>query len=228
VVVTITLFVVYVELPDTIVRKRSALFGALLAGLAWYATQLAHVRFQVGLARWNAIYSGFGAFPILLASVQISWVIVLIGAQLVALHMRSPSLRVLAAGARRDYASLSALGMEAALALVAETEPLAVRTLAQRLEADLASLGVVLDSLENAGIVRSIDGAGDRAYVLAIAASALRTSDVLGAISRGPNVELPWREASSAVREALDRHKTAADTSEHNLTLAELHARARP
>jgi membrane protein len=227
-VVTLTLFVLYVELPDTIVRKRSALFGAVIAGIAWYAVQLTHVRFQVGLARWNAIYSGFGAFPILLAITQISWVIVLIGAQLVALHMRSPTLRVLASGARRDYATLSTLGLEAALALVASKEPVAMRELARRLEADLATLTVVVDSLENAGIVGTIDRGGDRACSLAVEASALRTSDVLAAIGRGPDVELPWREASSTVREALDRHHSAASTSEHNLTLAELHARAKP
>lgn len=226
VAVSVTLFVLYMELPDTDVRGRSAIFGAVVAGLAWYGTQLAHVRFQVGLARWNAIYSGFGAFPVLLASVQVSWVIVLIGAQLVALHQHSPTLRILAAGARRDFATLSVLGMEAALALVGRDAPVPMRELAAEVRADLVTLGVVLDSLETAGLVSSIRTAVGKRYVLAVDASELRTSDVLDAIRRGPDVELPWRDGSPEVRRVLDLHRQAGDTSEHNVTLAELRARS--
>lgn len=226
VVVSTTLFVLYMELPDTDVRGRSALFGAIVAGLAWYGMQVAHVRFQVGLARWNAIYSGFGAFPVLLASVQISWVIVLIGAQLVALHQHSPTLRVLTAGARRDFASLSALGVEAALALVGREQPIAQRELAAQVKCDLVTLRVVMDSLEVAGLVSSIQSATGKRYLLAADANGLRTGDVLEAIRRGPDVELPWREASPEVRRVLELHRQAGDTSEHNLTLAELRARS--
>ena len=228
VVVSLTLLVLYLELPDTDVRIRSAIFGAVVAGLAWYGTQLAHVRFQVGLAQWNAIYSGFGAFPVLLASVQVSWVIVLIGAQLVALHQHSPTLRVLAAGARRDFATLSTLGMEVALTLVGREAPIDARALAVEVHADLVTLRVVLDSLEARGIISSIVAAGTKRYALSGDASGLRTSDVLDAIGRGPQVELPWREGSQTVRRALELHRQAGDTSEHNVTLAELHGRARP
>jgi membrane protein len=228
VVVSVTLLVLYLELPDTDVRVRSALVGAVVAGLAWYGMQLAHVRFQVGLARWNALYSGFGAFPVLLASVQVSWVIVLIGAQLVALHQSSPTLRVLAAGARRDFASLSALGMEVALALVGRDAPVPVRALAIEVRADLVTLRVVLDSLEARGIVSSIVSGGAKRVALAVDAASLRTSDVLDAIGRGPQMELPWREGSQTVRRALEMHRLASDTSEHNVTLAELRARAEP
>lgn len=92
-VVLLALHVVYRALPEVPVPRRSALFGAAWAAALWYGTQLAHVRLQLGLARWNALYSGFGAFPVLLASIQLSWVAVLIGAQLAAAHRQDPSLR---------------------------------------------------------------------------------------------------------------------------------------
>ena len=228
IVVSSTLLLLYLELPDTEVRFQSALIGAIVAGLAWYGMQLAHVHFQVGLARWNAIYSGFGAFPILLASVQISWLIVIVGAQLVALHQHSPTLRVLAAGARRDFATLSALGMEVALHLAGRQEPIDARGLAIELRADLVTLGDVLEALEARGIVSSLVTPKGKRYALALDASALRTSDVLDAIGRGPMADLPWRDASPAVRKALEAHRRASDTSEHNVTLAELSARIKP
>lgn len=227
VVVTLTLLVLYLELPDTDVRVRSAFFGAVVAGLSWYGMQLAHVRFQVGLARWNAIYSGFGAFPIFLAVIQLSWVIVLIGAQLVALHMQSASLRVLGSGARRDYETLSALGLEVAIALSRRAEPIALRPFAAELGADLATLRLVLDALEDAGIVSSIETAvAGKRYALAADPTTLRTSDVLDAVARGSEAELPWQDASPAVREALALHRRASDTSEHNVTVATLRERS--
>jgi membrane protein len=227
VVVTLTLLVLYLELPDTPVRVSSAMVGAAIAGLGWYGVQIAHVRFQVGLARWNAIYSGFGAFPILLASVQLSWLIVLIGAQLVALHQNSPTLRVLAGGARRDFATLSALGMEVVLALVGEETPMVLRALATKVKTDLVTLRVVLDSLEARGIVSGVEASGGKRYLLAREPEAIRTSDVLDAIGRGPDAELPWRDASATVLHALKAHRRAGDESQHNLTVAELHARAK-
>ena len=227
VAVTLTLLVLYLEMPDTQVRFRSALFGSVVAGLAWYTLQIEHVRFQVGLARWNAIYSGFGAFPVLLASVQVSWVIVLIGAQLVALHQRSPTLRVLSGTVRRDFATLSSLGLEAALHLVGRESPVDPRDLALELRASLDMLRMVLDSLAGGGIVTSIDTPKGKRYVLAVDPAELRTSDVLDAIGRGPEAELPWRDANPAVRHVLEQHRKASDTSEHNVTLAELRARAK-
>lgn len=223
---SLTLLVLYLELPDTQVRLRSALFGAVCAGLAWYGIQIAHVRFQVGLARYNAIYSGFGAFPVLLVGVQLSWLVVLIGAQLVALHQRSPSLRVVGAGARRDFATLSALGMEVAVALAKAEGAIDARALALEVHTDLATLGIVLDSLEGRGLVSSVLSTRGKQYVLAVDASAIRTGDVLAAVSRGPHAELPWRDASPAVQRALELHRRASDTSEHNLTVAELARRA--
>jgi membrane protein len=226
-VVMLTLYVLYVELPDAPVQRSSAMFGAFGAGLAWYGAQLLHVHFQVGLARWNAIYSGFGAFPVLLASVQISWVIVLVGAQLVAMHQHSPTLRVLAGGARRDFASLSLLGMQAAVALAGHGAPVTARTLAAELKSDLVSMRLVLDALAARGIVSAVEASAGKHYVLTADPAALKTSDVLDAIEKDPHADLPWNDGDPVVRDALRQHRRAADLSEHNLTIAELRARTR-
>ncbi|MDQ3036383.1 MAG: YihY/virulence factor BrkB family protein, partial [Myxococcota bacterium] len=117
VMVMLALLVLYLELPDAEIRPRSALLGAALAAIAWYGLQLLHIRFQLGIARYNAIYSGFGAFPILLLSIQLSWVIVLLGAQVIAAHQNAPSLRQLTRGAVRDHAERQALAVRASIEL---------------------------------------------------------------------------------------------------------------
>lgn len=238
ILVIAALYVLYRELPETRVSRRSALFGAAWAGIFWYGTQLLHVRSQIGLARWNAIYSGFGAFPVLLASIQISWVIVLIGAQLVAAHQSAPSLKILARGAPRDHAALQATAMRIVLALTRADGPLEPRVLADRAGADLPTVRLVLEALTAHGITHALNRAlsaarpdhttpatlGEaQAYVLARDPRELRSSEVLDALERSAeSAELPWNDADPHIRAVLVARRAAASSSTDNLTLDEL------
>ena len=86
----------YMALPNTRTRFVSALLGGILAGVLWVGAMTLHVRFQVGIANFNAIYSGFAAVPIFLAWVQVSWVIVLLGAEMAFAHQSEPAYRQIA------------------------------------------------------------------------------------------------------------------------------------
>lgn len=71
--------------PNTRVRWRAALLGgAVGASLGYLALQL-QVYAQVGVARYNLLYSGFAALPLLLLWVHVTWIAVLLGAELAAL-----------------------------------------------------------------------------------------------------------------------------------------------
>jgi membrane protein len=72
----------YVFMPNTRVRFRSALIGGLVAGTAFVITQDVFINFQIGVSRYNAIYGSFAALPLFLIGMQISWLIVLFGAEL--------------------------------------------------------------------------------------------------------------------------------------------------
>lgn len=84
---------VYIVMPNVRVRFRSAMFGALLAAIAWQAFLLAHIYFQVGVARINPIYASFAALPIFLVWVNVSWAVVIAGAELASAHQREPLAR---------------------------------------------------------------------------------------------------------------------------------------
>lgn len=235
--VTLVLFVLYVELPDAQVRRRSALLGALLGAIGWYGVQLLHIEFQVGLARYNAIYSGFGALPVLLVSIQISWVIVLLGAQIVAAHQDAPTLRQLARGTLRDHGERQALAVRAVIALAqradvaagdAEGAPVAGRGVALRVLASALGVGVkplrdVLDELAGHGLVRVHVDRTDRRYVLLADPGTLRASTVLDALERAPDApELPWDESDAPIHELLASRRAAASTAGADRTISEL------
>jgi membrane protein len=77
---------IYSFVPNTRVRLRSALVGALVAGLLWQIIGYVFATFMAGSTRYAAIYSGL-AIPILfMIWIYIAWLIVLIGANIAFYH----------------------------------------------------------------------------------------------------------------------------------------------
>lgn len=72
----------FLAMPNTRVRLRSALFAGLVAGIALQLLQIVYVESQMGLTRLGALYGSFAAVPLLMIWIQMSWVVVLMGAQL--------------------------------------------------------------------------------------------------------------------------------------------------
>lgn len=77
---------VYTRLPNTNVRLRSALTGAVVAGTLWQLAQWTYVTFVIRLVRHSAVYGALWQLPILLAWVYIAWLIVLSGAEVSCAH----------------------------------------------------------------------------------------------------------------------------------------------
>ena len=72
----------YLFIPNTRIRLFPALTAGFFAGIAWQLSQIIFIHFQVGVARYNAIYGTFASIPIFLAWLYTSWVIVLLGAEI--------------------------------------------------------------------------------------------------------------------------------------------------
>ena len=79
-----TLF--YTGLPNTEVRTRSAIFGAVVAGTLWQFAQWGYVTFVIRLVRYSAVYGALWQLPILLAWVYIAWGVILYGAEVSRVH----------------------------------------------------------------------------------------------------------------------------------------------
>lgn len=82
VLVWVLFSVVYILMPNTKVSFRAGILAGLVAGTIYQIAQLVYIGFQVGVSRYNAIYGSFAALPLFLMWVQISWLIVLFGAEI--------------------------------------------------------------------------------------------------------------------------------------------------
>jgi membrane protein len=72
----------YILMPNTKVNFSAGFIGGIIAGTIFQAAQLAYILFQVGVAKYNAIYGSFAALPLFLIWMQLSWLIVLFGAEI--------------------------------------------------------------------------------------------------------------------------------------------------
>jgi len=72
---------IYVLIPSTKVTFSSGLIAGIVAGTIYQVAYWAYIVFQVGVSRFNAIYGSFAAFPLFLVWLQLSWLILLLGAE---------------------------------------------------------------------------------------------------------------------------------------------------
>jgi membrane protein len=71
----------YIFMPNTRVSVKSGLLAGIIAGTIYQIVQFGYITFQVGTAKYNAIYGSFAALPLFLIWLQLSWLIVLFGAE---------------------------------------------------------------------------------------------------------------------------------------------------
>ncbi|WP_258099732.1 YihY/virulence factor BrkB family protein [Marinoscillum pacificum] len=76
------LFLFYLVFPNTTVKIKPALIAGILAGTVYQITQLLWVKGQVYLTTYSVVYGTFAALPLFLIWLQLSWTILLFGAEL--------------------------------------------------------------------------------------------------------------------------------------------------
>jgi membrane protein len=82
----ITFTFVFIFMPNTKVKLKSGLLAGVIAGTIFQLTQWVYINFQIGVAKYGAIYGSFAALPLFLLWLQISWLVVLFGAELSFAH----------------------------------------------------------------------------------------------------------------------------------------------
>ena len=72
----------YLIMPNATIPVRSAILGGIAAGTIAQIVQWVYIKFQIGVTSYGAIYGSFAALPLFLGWIQMSWMIVLFGAEI--------------------------------------------------------------------------------------------------------------------------------------------------
>lgn len=235
------LTLLYVTMPNTAVSWRAGLAAGVTAGTLYQLLQLGFILVMVNVTRYNAVYGSFTALPLFLIWLSISWLIVLVGAEI--------SFAVDNAGdyaRERDAATvdhhrrrLAAVALAAACSerFLAERPPATAAELASGLGAPARLVHAVLNVLTGAGVLLTAERSGTRepVYLPAHDPSAVTILEVAEAFDRATHPDAaapparPSRElvTDAALGETAARWRAMTElmaASDDNLTLAELAA----
>jgi membrane protein len=157
-VMVVTLFIfVYTYIPNTRVRMVPALVGALFGGILWAAIGALFARIVVYATQTAVIYAGFAVVLLFLIWLYLSWLILLLGAQLSFYvqhpeHLRTGHEDVSLTNALRERLALSVMALVGER-FVAGGERWDVSGLAERLDVPGTVLGGVISSLASRGLL---------------------------------------------------------------------------
>lgn len=182
--VWIALSFLYIYLPNTHVRPISAVFGGLVAGSIWMLTQWVYLTFQLGVANYNAIYGSFAQLPLFLVWLYVSWVIVLLGAEMsfTFQHYRTfvREARFRAISHQERQAVALACLLELARARETRMPPPTLETLSLAIHVPPHLVREVLDVLCKANMVGRLQGdTREERFGLITSAHSLRVQEVL-------------------------------------------------
>jgi membrane protein len=205
VLVVLVFTFLYAFLPNTRVRFTAALIGAITGGAFWAASGALFAEFVVGSTRYAAIYSGFAIGLIALIWLYVSWLVLLLGAQ-ISFYVQNP--RNLRTGRSRLRLSL-AQTEELALSLMYRIgrafrtgTRVDVENLARELAVPSRALGEIVERLEDAKLLVISD---DDGLLPGRDMSRISLEEILDAVrgSRGELREDPVQSVMAGIKDSV-------------------------
>lgn len=229
--ITLAFAFAYLFVPNTRVRVRSALIGALVAGILWQSIGYIFATFMAGSTKYAAIYSSLAILILFMIWVYVAWLILLIGANIAFYHQYPEYL-----GSRsRDLRLSNRLRERLALVLAARVtaahygdgQAWTADALAHAVGMPLTNVHTALRILEHAGVlVRTADD--PPRYVPARAPEDIAVRDLLRFVRRYGEDEAAMQQPLStpAIEGLEQRLEDAVGTALSAMSLRELAAQA--
>lgn len=153
---------IYMFIPNTKVSFRSGIFAGVLAGTLYQLFQWVYLWSQIGVSKYNAIYGSFAALPLFLIWLQISWLIVLFGAELSSAHQNEETFEFESDCSDISYAFKKLLTLRVAHLLVKDfsegNPPLSAGQIARRLEIPIRLVREIVYGLVESKVVSEVCG----------------------------------------------------------------------
>ena len=180
----------FIFMPNTKVKFSSGIFAGIITGTVFQLVQWAYITFQIGVVKYNAIYGSFAALPLFLAWLQLSWIIVLYGAEM-SFAFQNADAREFepdVAGISKRLRTLLALLIAGRLVknFTKGEKPMTTDEISRQLEIPLPLVKEITIDLVKSNIVSAveIEGSDQRGYQPAIDVNVLTISYVIDAIEK--------------------------------------------
>ena len=230
VLIWILFTILYIVMPNTRVSLKAGFLGGVVAGTLYQIAQWAYISFQISTAKFNAIYGSFAALPLFLIWLQVSWWIVLFGAELSFANQNVDTYEFEPDSLQVSPGFKKLLTLQIAHLLTKRFEngdkPLTDSKISARLEMPIRLVHNILFDLVESGLVSETTTKNDKelAYQPACDINKLTIQYVLEALEQSGTDTLPVlkTESHAALSEALKNFGDAMESSPANKLLKDI------
>ena len=188
---------VYVFMPNTKVNIRSGLMAGIIAGTIYQMVQWGYITFQIGASKYGAIYGSFAALPLFLIWLQISWLVVLLGAEISFAEQNVDTYEFESDSLKVSYSFKKLLALNITHVCVklfheGKTPPTAAK-LSHELEIPIRLIRQVIFELVEAGVLAEVklNGTQETAYHPARDLDGLTVQNVIDLLDRRGSDMIP-------------------------------------
>ncbi len=200
IIMWLVLTMLYMVMPNTRVKFRSAFVAGIIAGTLFQVVQMIYINSQVGVSKYSAIYGSFAAFPLFIVWLQISWLIVLMGAEISFANQNVnryefefESLKINTY--QKRILTLLILNIIIKRFIAGES-PVTASEISKDIQIPVRLARDILDNLTEAGLLTeiNIEKPRDRKYQPAMDPGTMSLSFVLSRIERSGGEDIPVKE----------------------------------
>jgi len=226
-VICILFAFVYIFMPNTKVNFKSGILAGISAGIIYQLVQWGYINFQIGVAKYNAIYGSFAALPLFLVWLQMSWLIVLFGAEISFAHQNVETYEFEPDCLRISHSFKNLLSLRIMHLLVKSfydsKKPYSASEISHTLEIPIRLVRQILYELVDAGIVSEVKEDQDKsvAFQPARNVDTITIKKVIDALEdRGThNIPVVKTDELDKISECLDAFGDTLKKSPANVAL---------
>ena len=222
----------YVFVPNTRVRLRSAFTSSLLTTLVFLGWMRMFTVMQTGVVNYNRIYGAFAAVPVFMLWMYVTWVILLLGAEFTFALQNSDTYQLESAADTASMRSRILVALmvlrRAGRAMAGEREMFDAAAFARQVKAPIRLINSVVAVLAKKGYLAQV-ASRDAGYVLMRAPETIRIRDLVGELMHagGGHAEIEGVLMLDApLKETLAKIETGVAQGFGDLTLADMVAAA--
>ena len=229
-IICMLLTVIYILMPNTKVKLVSGLIAGLIAGGFYQFLQFTYFSFQFIIAKYNAIYGSFAAVPLFLFWIQLSWLIVLFGAEISYAHQNMDTYEFDQESRRVSFSMKKLLALMISHLIIqrfAEAKPpFTITQMSGRLEIPIRLVHRIVADLVEIGILSEVETAEpeEPAYQPAVDTSLLSMGYIVSALETlgSDNIPVLQTKETAALLASLVCFQETLDASPDNLLLKDL------
>lgn len=228
--VWVMLTFIYIVMPNTKVELRSALFAGVIAGTIFQGWEFAYINLQMGAAKANAVYGSFAALPLFLTWLQMSWIIVLFGAELSFARQNVDRYELEIDAAELSYAHRRLLTISIAHVIVKRfmnaENAFTANEISDKLEIPIRVVRQILFDLQESHIISEIrtEEAKTVQYQPAMGVNHISVKFIVDSMEEKGIAELPAASSKdiNAIQEVMKYYRGEFETSQANLLLKDI------